>query len=471
MTSLAVLFALLALTAWLAGRQRWQANRRVQAMVFWSLGFMAWALGLLSKEHVAVVPLLILAQDFVLFRRGGMYRLSRRWMLLAVALFATIAFVYLGADPLDRLLSGYTRREFSLTERLMTESRVLWHYISLFFVPVSDRFGIFYEYPVSNGLLSPMTTLLSILAWSGVVALAWINRKRSPVFAWALAWFLAGHLIESTIVPLEIIFEHRMYLPSIGLALGTVLLAYDLMRQRGVRPSLQLVVLSAFLIVLGGATYTRNLDFRNEITLYRAELSRFPDSSRNRLGLALALNNAGSVREGGQMLKEMAGAHPHDFVLQQNWYVFLVQVLKNTVQSEDVYRRLLRLVEEGHYNPYTDATALQNLAELFFENGQYQRALLWVDLLLKNYPRPAFFLLKGICHAKLDDWHRAGQAAHKAYKRSPRDIGILYWYGKTLIYTGEKSRGCAILDQGLQTATRDKNVLALCQNLHDQHCR
>ncbi|WP_373499531.1 hypothetical protein [Desulfococcus sp.] len=471
MTSLAFLFALLAMIAWMAGRRRWEAQDRMQASVCWLLGIIAWILGLLSKEHVAIVPMLILVQDFFLFRRGLFYQLKWYWGALAILVAAMLVFFYMGPDPIKRVLSGYARRDFTLTERLLTESRVLWHYISLFLFPVSDRFSIFYEYPVSSGLFSPMTTFLSISAWIGAVVSAWLCRSRFPVFAWMTAWYVAGHLIESTVVPLEIIFEHRMYLPSVGLVFGAVLMLSDVIHQQAVRPSLRWIILSAFFVILGCSTYIRNMDFKDEITLYRAELKKHPDSNRNQLGLALALTNAGRFAEGGSMLKGMAEALPHDFVVQQNWHAFLVQVKKDTVLSEQVYENMIKILDEGHYNPRNDANALKCLAELFFEKRDYERTLLLVDRLLLNYPYASLFLLKEICHAKRHEWSLARQAGHEAMKRSPQDIEMIYWYSKSLIYLGEKVEGCGLLRKGVKAGGGDKNVRSLCQNLLDGHCR
>ena len=471
MTSLAVLFALMCMTAWLSGREHWMQHRRVRAIGFWLLAFVSWCLGLLSKEHVAIVPLLIVVHEVFLLRRGEFYHVKWPWIILGGLSVALLGLFYLGSDPIQRILAGYVRRDFTLAERLLTESRVLWHYISLFFIPVSERFSLFYEYSVSRGLFSPITTCFSIIAWIGVISSAWIYRKKYPVFAWMAAWFLTSHLIESTFIPLEIIFEHRMYLPSIGLALGAVLMGFDILHERTTKGWIPVFTLMAFLCILSIATYIRNMDFRDEVTLYRSELRKFPGSSRNRLGLALALNHAGRFGEGGRMLEEMAETYPHDFVIQQNWYNFLVRVRNDHSTSEDVYRKIVKIINDGYYDRHHDAIALKNLAELLFEKENYSRALFMVDRLLMNYRNGSFFLLKGISHAKLDEWPFAEQAFFEAWKRTPRDIEMVYWYGMSLIQLEKKDIGCPLLTEGLQKAKGDKKVHSFCQKLLDLNCR
>lgn len=470
MTSLAVLFALISLTAWMAGRKRWKNHQRIQAVAYWMFGVSAWISGLLCKEHVAILPLLILIQDMLLFRRGKFYRLNWRWLTITVFLSAALVFFYLGADPIDRILSGYHGRDFTLIQRLLTEPRVLWHYISLFFIPIADRFSIFYDFPVSSGLFSPITTFFAAAAWLGVAVAAWKYRGEYPVTAWVIAWFLAGHLIESTVLPLEIIFEHRMYFPSIALALSLVLILHDLFCRRHIRFSLQVMILLIFCVILGGATYTRNMDFKDEVTLHRAELRKFPDSVRNQLGLAVALLKAGRITEGGDLLKETATAYPNDFVAQQNWYVFLVQQRKDIVSSQKVYQNLVKIIEDGNYVPHRHGLSLGKLADLLFEMGDYAKTLLLADRLLKDHRRADYFLLKGISHANLDQWPSAERAFHEAWNRDSRDVNIIYWYGKSLIHSGEPVRACRLLTEAVREAVGDSKTRLLCQKLAAAHC-
>lgn len=100
---------------------------------------------------------------------------------------------------------------------MLTELRVLWFYLGQLLLPHPGRMALFHEFaPVSTALWQPWTTLLALLAWIAVGALAWLLRRKVPVFAFGLGWFLVGHLLESTIVPLDLVYEHRNYLPSLG---------------------------------------------------------------------------------------------------------------------------------------------------------------------------------------------------------------------------------------------------------------
>jgi protein O-mannosyl-transferase len=129
-----------------------------------------------------------------------------------ILLLATLALA-----NLRDIAAGYSGRDFSIGERLLTEPRILFDYLSQIFIPRLRGQGIFHDdYVVSHSLLSPPATVLALAALTALVIAAWRWRARAPMFAFAVFWFLAGHLIESTVIPLELYFEHRNYLAMLG---------------------------------------------------------------------------------------------------------------------------------------------------------------------------------------------------------------------------------------------------------------
>ncbi|MBZ0091283.1 MAG: hypothetical protein K8F27_03560, partial [Sulfuricellaceae bacterium] len=106
---------------------------------------------------------------------------------------------------------------FSLGERLLTQARILLDYVGKIVLPRPHVFGLFFDdYPVSRGWFAPPATLLAVLSLAALAASAFGLRRRAPVYSFAVLWFFAGHLIESTVIPLELYFEHRNYLPMAG---------------------------------------------------------------------------------------------------------------------------------------------------------------------------------------------------------------------------------------------------------------
>ena len=93
---------------------------------------------------------------------------------------------------------------------------VLLTYLGLLWLPQPYTTGLFNDaFPVSHGLLSPPGTLFGLALICALLAGAWRLRRRHPAFACAVLFFFAGHLMESGVIPLELYYEHRNYLPAL----------------------------------------------------------------------------------------------------------------------------------------------------------------------------------------------------------------------------------------------------------------
>jgi hypothetical protein len=218
MTSLSALFVLAGFLLHMIGRER---GGRVGVMWLLFAWLVCWPLAFFSKETGALFPLFVLVWELIV-RRGAIGRLDRFARFVAFALgFACLAsLIYLLLPAGQWIWAGYEIRGFTFTERLLTEGRVLWFYLGLIVFPRLEAFGLHHDdIPLSTDLLTLWTTLP---AWLGLIALVWVAwraRQSAPLLAFGIAWFLVGHLLESTVLPLEIAHEHRNYLPSFGIIL------------------------------------------------------------------------------------------------------------------------------------------------------------------------------------------------------------------------------------------------------------
>lgn len=218
MTTLSASFVFAGLLGYLIGRRM---MARHPARGLWlalsSLG-LGTLLAALTKENGALLPLLALITETLIIQRArqALPRLPRPWFMAALALpsLLLIGFlVYRGIFP-----SGYERRSFTLAERLLTQPRVLWDYLFNLLAPNARSVTPYTDgYVHSTGLLQPVSTLLALL---GLVVLglgAFFCRQRWPALAFGILFFLAGHLVESTTIALELYFAHRNYVPALGL--------------------------------------------------------------------------------------------------------------------------------------------------------------------------------------------------------------------------------------------------------------
>ena len=223
MTSLATLFMVCGLCLYVAGRLRMLDNRRGLPLILTGL-LVFGVLAIFSKENGALLPLYMLVVEMTLFRfkgsNGQADKIIIIFFLATVALPAGLLLSYLTMHP-AAILGGYSGRDFTLTERLLTESRVLVFYLKMIIMPSISELGLYHDdITISHGLLDPSTTLYSLMTLSGLMFGALLLLKKRPLISLGIFWFFVGHVLESTVYPLEIAHEHRNYLADYGILLA-----------------------------------------------------------------------------------------------------------------------------------------------------------------------------------------------------------------------------------------------------------
>lgn len=281
MTLLAGLFTLLALI----GHARGLLANKPAKKAAWFVGSwaIAWPLAVLSKETAILFPLYALILSWAL--AGDVKQSSLRRVTLAglaaTAVVGIFFLVYLGNGWLER---GYEMRTFTLYERLLTEVRVLWLYAGQILFPVYRKFGLFLDgFPVSRGLLNPVSTLLAVTGWLAVLAGCAVLLRRHRLIGLSILWFLVGHSLESSFLPLEIAHEYRNYLPSLGLILAAGLTGFLIVKQMK-KPEEAKIAIALFggISVILASIYTgmRSIQYSDELKGTQTEVSYHPRSPR-----------------------------------------------------------------------------------------------------------------------------------------------------------------------------------------------
>lgn len=287
MASMAGLFYILSMYLYLVARRIQGRRRRITVLclsVFAALGAM------LTKENAVLLVLAIVLYEAILMR--GLNRLNPRRALvlavLAVILITLIGLLY--TDPAT-LMEPYANRPFSKLERLMTQPRVLFFYVSLLAVPMTSRMTILHDVVISHSFIDPWTTLFAIAGWCGVFFLAMKFCRRNPLISFCLLFFLVNHSIEASIFNLELAYEHRNYIPSMLLFVLLAVAAnhaftffhYNRLLRVGIWMAAACMIAS-----FGYTTYAYNRVFKNELSLWMHAVARAPF-------LSVTHNNLGKV--------------------------------------------------------------------------------------------------------------------------------------------------------------------------------
>ncbi len=218
MAILAALFTFSGLWCYFEARTRSQKGQPAASWFLLAL-LLCPLLAVFSKENGALAPVLALAAELIFFHFHGPKRIQRLLIVYFGAL-SVLALVLIGRAIVERsfILAGFAGRGFTLGERLLTESRVLIRYLLMPFLPTASRISFFHDdLALSHSLVRPLSTAFACLALTLLLALALALWKRRPLVTFGIAWFFIGQLLESTFIPLEIMFVHRNYLPVFGL--------------------------------------------------------------------------------------------------------------------------------------------------------------------------------------------------------------------------------------------------------------
>lgn len=280
METLSLTFVLLALLAYLHGRQRQLAGAAGWHWMLFCLPLVA--LGLSSKETAALFPVYTLVLELTLLGFAAQSPRTAnawRWLytvgsLLALALFVLVIVPHYGT------LDTHTGRDFNTAERLLSQLRILPMYLGQILLPLPANLYFYYDdFVPSRGWLEPASTLLGGVFLLGLLLVAWLQRRRMPLFALGVGWFFAAHAITSNVVALELVFEHRNYFALLGVLLALAGLMGRLPLGNSTR-GFRLAGATAIFLAVAALGAIRSATWGDELLLAVQHAAFNPDSAR-----------------------------------------------------------------------------------------------------------------------------------------------------------------------------------------------
>ena len=409
-TLMASAFMLLTLFAYAAGRQSSGARK----MLLYALAGLAFILALGSKEIALVTPLLVLLYEIYFFQNFSFAFLRRHPLALALALLAFVAFLLGFARPamFANLLQGYQAYPFTLSQRLLTEPRVLWQYLDLLILPWPSRLSVEHDPALSTSWFSPWTTLPAILVWLSLLAGALRSARRRPLLSFALLWYLLNLSLESSFVPLDLMFEHRLYLPSLAVIAPVVAgMVFSTPRLRATLVSLGLLVL-----VLLVSTQARNRVWRTDPGLWRDCVKKAPFLASSSSNLGGAYAREGQPRRAIALYHRAIQLDPQYAMAYYNlgaaW-----QQLGETDQALAAYSRALER------NPNL-VPASYNRGNLYFRQGRFELAIADYSRAVAANPNYAWaYGNRGTAHLNLGHYQQAVADFSRSLQLNPDDAG------------------------------------------------
>lgn len=268
----------------------------------------------LTKEHTAVIPVLLLLTDYYWSPGFSLAGIRRNWRLyIPIVVLGALAFALVVRVLRAASSAGFGVKEFTWYQYFFTECRVIWDYLWMFLLPIGQNLDA--DFPISRSI-TDHGAIIAILGLLAVTIAAWVYRRRIPLASYG--WFVFLILIAptSSFVPIKDPYaERRLYLPFIGLLFITV----EFLRRWKITKNALVAVLSLVLVAEAAATYQRNQVWGTAIDMWSDTVAKSPNKRRPRFQLAMAYFQAGHYPEAIEHFEKVAQMEPPNFDLLVDW--------------------------------------------------------------------------------------------------------------------------------------------------------
>jgi len=393
MTSMSAMFYILSMLFYIQARLAqgsWKKKLCFAGCIFSGL------LALGSKEIAATLPFFILLYEWYFFQDFN-FKWLKKVLFISLAIMipvALFAVIYLKPLLYSKFFEiGYSRYDFNMVERLLTESRVIIYYLSLILFPHPSRLNLNYDFAISRSVIFPSTTPFAIAFLVLILCAGILLARRNKIWSFAILWYLGNLAIESSFIPLELVYEHRNYLPTMLLFLIPASLLVNFCQAKYLK-----FISIALVLVLSFWTYERNEYWKTGVGMYEDVVKKSPHSPVALSVYGETLERAGKMDEAIVWLNKSLELQPNNF--------------------------------------YTHFA----LGRVCFDKEQYAEALPHLEISMKNpysSTKYANCLLLGLCYSELGDTIKANHYFEKAEKIGMSNFSIAEYIARKEMMLGQ----------------------------------
>ncbi len=510
LTSMAAMFYLLSMLLYVKGR----LSKGKDQIFYFAGSAVSYLLGLFSKENTAILPLFIALYEFYFFQNLKLSFKGKKtfsYVIGAVLLVAILGLLIWGKRYVDYIIVEYQKWDFTLFERVLTQFRVVLFYLTLLIYPHPSRLNLDHDFAISKGILDPSTTLISILIVIGIIGYSvWVAKKR-PLLSFFILWYFGNLVIESSIFPLEMAYEHRLYLPMIGPTVLFVILVekgwetlngivgrkqkavsriQEIAGGRQAEGSLKkdwplwvFFIVISLLFCIG--TYQRNIIWKDPVTLWEDIIKKSPMKPRGHYNLGLYLVKTKKFGRGIEELNIGLKLDPRDREAYYNLGA-AYQEMNSLDRAASYFLEFIRLApkDPDGYNKMGQVKLLEKKTDEAIEyfkkglkiepNSAKLHGNLGGGFLQKNMLDEAIFELKKAVeldsniipfHLKLAEAYEkkgrpdlAKKVMEKVLEQDPSSFEMLVYEGTNYIQKGKFDEALSELKRALILNSTDPNV-------------
>ncbi|MDH4206850.1 MAG: tetratricopeptide repeat protein [Desulfobacteraceae bacterium] len=458
MASLAAMFYIIGIFFYIKARISPSGYHR---FLFIAGCLLSFVLALGSKENTATFPIAVAIIEILFFQdltdRNTRRKVTATIMIAGVFMAALLTILYIKGN-IAYLFKGYENRTFTLGERLMTESRILIYYLSQIFYPMVYRFSFVHDINISTSLFKPWTTIPSIIAILFLLGIGFSQTIKRPMVAFSIFFYFINHILESTIIPLELIFEHRNYLPSFFLffpvATGLIWLVDYFKKSNLFIHRLFVVFIAGVIFSFCVGTVIRNKAWATEKTLWEDCIIKAP-------GMARSYHNLASYhyQKVGDMNKAMEiyiTSLTKKYLNSKTGHALTFNNMATIFYESGDYKSAIRFCKKALEIKPDFLKALKNIALLYVRTGRFLEALETADRLLSEQMRSSDFLqTKGFVLLTAGRFDEAISILKVALDIDPNNKKANLYIGMALSLKGEYRKADMFLKQAYLLSPED----------------
>jgi Flp pilus assembly protein TadD len=292
MNSMAAMFYILSMLLYASGRLGEDRHKRI---LLFSGAAVSGILALGSKEIAATLPFFIFLYEWFFFQDLKPNWIKKKTPLVIAMgiILILLSIIYFRGNPLEHLLAGYATHHLDMVQRVLSQFRVVIFYISLLIWPHPGRLNIDHNFPPSYTLVDPISTVFAIVAILALLGLAFLLAKKERLISFCILWYLGNLVIESSVIGLELAFEHRNYLPSMLMVFMAVQLSFRFVKPKWLAALMLFAVATIFVVW----TVERNDVWQAPELIWLDSVEKSPQNPRPLNNLGVALANQGRYQE------------------------------------------------------------------------------------------------------------------------------------------------------------------------------
>lgn len=457
MNSLCAMFFIIAMVCYVYARisaiNNCQPRLSYESLALYvgSIIFGVFAIG--SKEIAITLPLVIFLYEWFFYQDLSWKWLKKKSYLIGILLLLLFAITYVLTDGqiIKRIFLSYGNRDFTMEERVLTQGRVVIHYISMVLFPHPERIILDYDFAISRSLFQPITTILSYLFIGAVTVWSIIIARKNRLLSFCILWFFINLLVESSVIGLEMVFVHRTYLPTMLFFLMVLVVFGKLpLSIKGYT-----AILLPLVLIFSFWTFERNKIWQEPIEFWQDAVAKAPEKARPYSNLGKEYAQKKQLNKAEEEFKKAIMLDPNAAIPHHN--LGLLYRIKEQYDLAELHLIKATQLKKNYWVAFAD------LGELYFKKGQKDLALRNYKIAWRFNPDNIFFNKRiGALLVRSPQFHESIPYLEKALSQKNSDSHVLFNLGMAHLKSGNIERG----KEYLQNAVRhDENLIQAHYNL------